>query len=389
MLVDDLTVHAKDGLTQGEVDGHPYVFSPHGPYGVVLLTKDAYDVLACCAKGVSISDIKALVPWTRKDPGRCMDTLTWLATRSILDLGSEFSGYLAAQREKRQKREMIVWLQMTDACNLQCGYCYIPKKPTRMAIETGKKLMSKIAKECNQDGYDYIQYEFAGGEPTLRWEAVRELIDWANSGLGVTSPKAKCVVLTNGTAMPPDLIEYAVDGKTGISMSLDGVQQWHDKNRFYLSGQGSFRDVDKSLDMLLRRGVKPGISTTITSQNVKGLTELVEYCLNRDLGFRFAFYRKTPSSPADLECDHAELIYELKRCYEWIENHLPTRTLYRVHRLDDMSLRIPRSHFCAVGKDTIALTTDGKACLCAFDIEDPIGNGMDDNILHILKNQKR
>jgi uncharacterized protein len=387
-IVDDLIVRVPDGLIQGDIDGHPYLFNPRGHYGVVPLSQEAYAVYTSCSKGVSISDMRRLFPWAKEATWQLIDLLTSLATYGILDLGKEFSEYLIAQRTKTKKREMSVWLQITDSCNLRCSYCFIAQKPTHMHIETAKTLIAKIAKESYDAGYDSVVFKFAGGEPTIRWGTIKELIDWAQASLHAGPPHVRFSMLTNGTMLPPDLVEYAASGRIGISISLDGIEQWHDKQRFYHCGRGSFRDIDQNIDLLLRRGVRPSLSATITSENVKGLTELAEYCVHRDLRFRLSPYRRPLLSLADQKSENAELIYELKRCYEWLEDHLPSRSLYEVHQFGDISLKTPKVRVCGIGTNTLVFSSDGRLSLCPFDLENPVGNGLENNAIELLRSQK-
>ena len=172
-------------------------------------------------------------------------------------------------------------------------------------------------------------------------------------------------------------------------MSLDGVGHWHDKNRPYANGQGSFRDVDRTIDLLLRRSVKLGISVTITKNNVRGLTQLAEYCIDRGLSFRFSPYRQTTASPEELKSDNEEMIFELLRCYKWIEGHLPARSFPRLHRFGDISFMSPKTRVCGIGDCEVGITTDGKVCLCQFDMENPLGDGLNRGILPILQEQQR
>jgi uncharacterized protein len=388
-LVDDLVVGVNDGLIQGDVDGHRYVFNPRGYHGVMLLPKEAYQVLVCCLKAFSISDIKTALPWARTHPWKLIDLLNLLGGRGILNLGREFSEHCEAQQRQLRKQGMTVWLQMTDACNLRCSYCYISKKPTHMNPETAQALMLKIAKECRQAGYDSLLFKFAGGEPTTRWRTVKELVDWADAGLKNMPFKTTFLIVTNGTSFPLDLIDYAASGKLKLSISLDGTRQWHDKHRVYQDGQGSFCDVDRNIELLLRRGIRAAVSCTITKDNVNGLTEFAQYCVERDLTFRFSPYRQPFASRESLKSENKTLIEELGRCYGWLENHLPARSLYEVHRFADVDLRRPRMQLCGIGSNAIAITSDGQVCLCPFDLDNPIGNGLKSNIVQILKSQDR
>jgi uncharacterized protein len=388
-MIDDLVVRQGGDLIIGKADDYTYIYNPYGSHGIMLVSQDVYEVISYVSEGKRISEIKNSLPWARNNPWKLIDTLASLAACRILDLGKEYSNSLTKKQLKQKKREMVVWLQMTDACNLRCSYCYVNKNPKHMYIGTAKVLISKIAEECRREGIERLKIKYAGGEPTLRWKVVKELIDWIHSGFDGIPIKIDFVLLTNATKLLPEVVDYAADGKVRLSISLDGIQQWHDKNRPYANGRGSFQDVDRTLDLLLRRGIRPGISVTITKENVKGLTELAKYCIEHKLRFRFSPYRRTLTSPAELKSENEELIYELRRCYAWLEDHLPERSLHRVHKFGDINFGGPKVRVCKIGDTEAAIRTDGKVCLCQFDMENPVGNGLNGGILPILREQKR
>ena len=179
---------------------------------------------------------------------------------------------------------------------------------------------------------------------------------------------------------PKNLVDYAADGRLKLSISVDGVGAPHDRHRVYFDGRGSFDDVQKNLESLLSRGVSPSLTCTITKENVGSLTEFAKYCLERDLNFRFSPYRQPANASESLKSDNDTLIAELLRCYSWLETRLPKRSLYEVHRFADINLKKPKTWICSIGTNAIALASDGKACLCQFDLEHPVGNALTENI---------
>jgi uncharacterized protein len=380
---------APSGLIEGAVEGYRYFFNPNGHQGPLVFFGDALDVFERCLKGSDVPNLKALLPWANENPDRLEKILIALGKLEMVNLGEEFSHELAAERLRKKKRQMMVWFQLTDTCNLRCPYCYIHKKPTHMDLELGKALISKIVDDSARAGFEEVVFKLAGGEPTLRWSEGRALIDWAEKQFSDSSVRVKFHIITNATVLSESLLNYLVEGKLGISVSLDGVGKWHDCQRFYQNGRGSFPEVEKTLGTLLSHGIRPPILATVTRDNLHGITELAEYCWQRDLGFRFSLYREVATSSRDLKNDNEEVIRELLKCYSWMEENLPDRNLSKCHQFGDVNFQIPRVRNCGIGTSGITLTSDGKFCLCQYEMSDPLGDVRKSDFVQIMKDQKR
>ena len=379
-----------DGLIEGVVEGHRYFFNPRSYQGPLVFFGDALDVFKHCLKGSDVFSLKAILPWADKNPERLEKILVALGKLEMIDLGEKFSHELSIDRLLKKQRRMMVWMQLTDVCNLRCPYCYIHKKPTSMDIELGKKLISKIVNDSANAGFEEVVFKLAGGEPTLCWEQGRTLIDWAEKKFSDSEVRVKFHIITNATLLPDSLLKYLVMGKLGISVSLDGVGIWHDQQRFYAGGRGSFLDVEKNLDTLLAHGIRPPILTTVTSSNLRGITKLAEYCWHRDLSFRFSLYREVTSSTLELKHDNEEIIRELLHCYSWMEDNLPLeRDFMSYHQFGDVNFQVPKLRNCGIGTSGVTLTSDGKFCLCQHEISDPLGDVQQSNFVQIIKEQNR
>jgi uncharacterized protein len=379
---------APNGLIEGIVEGYRYFFNPNGHQGPLVFFGDALDVFERCLKGSDVPNLKAVLPWANENPERLEKILVALGKLEVVNLGEEFSRELAAEQLRKKTRKMSVWFQLTDVCNLRCPYCYIHKKPTHMDLELGKVLIGKLVDDSARAGIEEVIIKLAGGEPTLRWSEGRALIDWAEKQFFDSSVRVKFHIITNATILPESLLDYLAAGKLGISVSLDGVGKWHDRQRFYQNGRGSFSDVEKNLESLLSRGLQPPILTTVSRENLHGITELAEYCWQRDLGFRFGLYRETATSPLDLRNNNAEVIHELMKCYSWMEEHLPVRDLSLCHQFCDVNFRTPKVRNCGIGVSGVTVTSDGKFCLCQSEMSDVLGDVQKSDFVQVMKTQK-
>ena len=76
---------------------------------------------------------------------------------------------MSYQRPKKIKSMM---LNVTDACNLRCRYCFLSQKPNYMSYQVAKDATDLLV-EC-YDGKEKQSLNFFGGEPLLMWDSIVE-----------------------------------------------------------------------------------------------------------------------------------------------------------------------------------------------------------------------
>lgn len=141
-----------------------------------------------------------------------------------------------------------VLLKVASRCNLDCGYCYVynmgdnswASMPKRMSHETGEAVARTLAElsRLQQRPFAVVLH---GGEPLLfgRTDLIRLLRTLRNA-----LPSEYPISLqTNGILITDSILDVCSEYHTSLSVSIDGPQHIHDRNRVGHGGQGSYKKV--------------------------------------------------------------------------------------------------------------------------------------------------
>lgn len=165
-------------------------------------------------------------------------------------------------------------LVMTERCNLKCRYCFETNKrnrdlPVRVALEKVEKYL------CIDDDFDGLLIDFFGGEPLLRFDEIRQIVDFVHSRQW--PKKHHFNVGTNLTLLDEQMKAWLAShrGCLTISTSLDGTKRAHDYNRW-----SSYDDVVKHVPFLLEnwpsQPVKMTIGADMLGEVAQGIIEIIE-----------------------------------------------------------------------------------------------------------------
>ena len=167
------------------------------------------------------------------------------------------------------KRPMLVFWEVTRACQLACKHCRASATaqalPGELSTAEGLDLIDQVA----AFGRPYPILVLTGGDCLLRPDLF-DLVEHAN-GLGV--PVALSPSVT--PSLTPQMIDRMVSsGVKAVSISLDGAQAaTHDEVRGI---PGHFEDTIKAITALSAAGLTVQVNTTVMRANVDELADVAD-----------------------------------------------------------------------------------------------------------------
>ncbi|MCZ7670692.1 MAG: hypothetical protein M5U34_27845 [Chloroflexi bacterium] len=244
---------------------------------------------------------------------------------------------------------MTAWLHVTNACNLDCPYCYVRKSSARMSLETGLEAVKQIVTTAVSHQFRRVKLKYAGWRSLLHFKLIKHLHIEAVKLTQTHGLALREVVLSNGVHIRPEDADWLVNNGVKLMVSLDGVGDMHDQQRPFPNGRSSFNHIQHTMDdMLLPRGIKPDISITITRLNASGVAEAVRWALARDLPVSLNFYRENSQSRSreDLQLEEDIIIEGMLGAYRVFEEVLPERPFFN-GLLDRVQVEA-HAHTCGV-----------------------------------------
>jgi MoaA/NifB/PqqE/SkfB family radical SAM enzyme len=153
----------------------------------------------------------------------------------------------------------VLVFSVTSKCNLHCKGCYHQTlRPMAEADLSDERLKRAIA-EAKELGISFIV--LGGGEPLMRQGILDIPADY---------PEIMFLMFTNGLLINDDVLQKMNEKRNVVPLlSLEGYQTDTDERR----GKGVYELLQKSIDILKKKGTFWGTSLTVTRNNFNEVTE--------------------------------------------------------------------------------------------------------------------
>ena len=148
-----------------------------------------------------------------------------------------------------KKRETVVkalCLHIAHDCNLACKYCFAEEgeyhgRRALMSFEVGRKALDFLV--ANSGNRVNLEVDFFGGEPTLNFDVVKQLVEYGRSLEKEHNKKFRFTLTTNGVLLNDEILEFANKEMANVVLSIDGRKEVNDRMRPFRGGQGSYDTI--------------------------------------------------------------------------------------------------------------------------------------------------
>ncbi|MFQ5611371.1 MAG: radical SAM protein [Anaerolineae bacterium] len=152
-------------------------------------------------------------------------------------------------------------LLLTNQCHLRCIYCYANAGVGPVQELSFALARAAIDRVChNALELDRPQFELTfhgGGEPVRAWKVLAEAVAYARS-----KPLPCQVSMTSSGVWSQHQLHWIIDNLDGLTISIDGGPETQNRQRPFVSGQGSFATVMRTIAALDERNFPYGIRMT-------------------------------------------------------------------------------------------------------------------------------
>ena len=261
-------------------------------------------------------------------------------------------------------------LMLTHACNLNCVYCYEKHKSSReMSFDTARKCLESeiefVAKSKKK--FDSLSVEFMGGEPFLRFDLIRQIVEWLASQDVPFQWLASSS--TNGTLFTPEIMAWMVANKERFipCLSFDGTPDMQGNNR-------TNQDFTSILPFLIEHWPHQEIHMTVSHQTLSNLADGIFWLQDKGAKVSVALAQGEAWEEPD-SMILSQQIRKLGRHYLTHDDQRPVSFICRP--LFEISGKTTRQHkFCGAGTHMVAYDVDGRKYPCHMFT--PLVRGCDD-----------
>jgi len=257
-----------------------------------------------------------------------------------------------------------VSLFLTSDCTLRCKYCYAEggSRPVQMSWDMVTGVLEQILGNVLSSKFPHMTVHFhGGGDVSASWPLLVRAREYLQDLVDPHSINVRTSVGLNGV-LNPSQREWVIQNIDSATVSIDGPPDVQDFQRPRPNGGPSFPLVSETLKAFDAANFQYGIRSTVTSESVSRLDEIVSYFCEHFSAKRMKVEPMFPRGRAISSQlrfpDAHDFIKHFRRARK-IALEAGRELIYSGARLE-----VVTNVFCKAAGDSCAITPDGWVTSC-------------------------
>jgi len=279
-------------------------------------------------------------------------------------------------------------LNVTNQCNLACGYCYeysddkisnTAGKPKYMNQQVAESAIDMLIQESADR--PAIHLTFFGGETLMNFPLLCYSVEYAKRKSADANKTVEFSLTTNGTLLSEKIIDFLSEHKIGVTVSIDGDRELNDRMRVFHDGRGSYDIIVPKIKMLLQRHRSNSIGARVTlSSGVSHVRRIYEH-LTQEVGFDSVGFSPATASPDRLYSLGPQKMGNVLEGFEELAwQYRDFAVAGRQHgftnasdTLKELHTGLSKAYPCGAGLGLLGVGTAGDISLCHRFVDSPVG----------------
>jgi uncharacterized protein len=183
---------------------------------------------------------------------------------------------------------------VTDDCQLRCRYCYLHGKTASnvMSLTMAKRVVDYVLENSQYWPAPGVVFDFIGGEPLMEIELIDATCDYIKKRMYTMDhpwfDDYRFSLSTNGLLYGDKKVQRFIKKNfhhMSISISMDGTQEKHDRQRIFPDGSGSYDQVEKAFKLYISQFPQGTTKATVGRDDIKLVKESVLHLYSLGVGF--------------------------------------------------------------------------------------------------------
>lgn len=171
----------------------------------------------------------------------------------------------------------LLVIQPTPFCNIDCSYCYLPHRSDkkRMTLEAAERIFERLFRfPTIKETVDLVWH---AGEPMVLPPSYYEDMFTLVRRLAGPDLEVRHAFQTNATLITDAWCDLIKKWHVNLGLSIDGPAEFHDLNRKYRNGRGSFAAAYRGLQLVKQHAIPFHLISVLTVRSLQEPDKMFEF----------------------------------------------------------------------------------------------------------------